>query len=222
MTSAEPMAALRQNYATAGLSESDLAPDWPTQFRRWFADAMAANIVEPNGMVLATAAPDGTVASRSVLAKAVDADGVVFYTNYRSAKSNDLDRNPHAAVTFPWFALHRQVHVRGTVSKVDQETTAAYWSTRPRGSQIGAWASPQSEVLPDRASLDRLQAEIEERFGGGADAMDAPAVPVPPHWGGWRITPNVVEFWQGRTARLHVLLRYRRPTAAWDIERLAP
>ena len=205
-------------------AEEDLAPDWVTQFRRWFDDAVVAGITEPNAMVLATADPEGAVAARSVLAKAVDADGVVFYTNYGSAKSHDLDANPHAAVTFPWYGLHRQIHVRGRVARVDAATTAAYWATRPRGSQIGAWASPQSAVLPDRAALDRLQAEVEQRFGGGADAGDsgAPPVPVPPHWGGWRITPETVEFWQGRTARLHDRLRYRRTDGGWVVERLAP
>ncbi len=171
------------------------------------------------------------VAARSVLAKAVDEDGVVFYTNYGSAKSRDLEANPHAAVTFPWYGLHRQIHIRGTVSRVDAATTAAYWEQRPRGSQLGAWASPQSAVLPDRAALELLQTEVEDRFGGGPDAVDAPPVPVPPHWGGWRIAPQTVEFWQGRTARLHDRLRYRRVVsdspiqpagAGWVVERLAP
>lgn len=216
------LAALRQNYADAGLDESDLAPDWLTQFRRWFDDAIIAGVVEPNAMVLATAGPDGVVSARSVLAKEVDQDGVVFYTNYGSAKSRDLQANAHAAVTFPWYGLHRQIHVRGTVSRVDAATTAAYWVQRPRGSQLGAWASPQSTVLPDRDALEQLQAEIEERFGGGPDATDAPPVPVPPHWGGWRITPVTVEFWQGRTARMHDRLRFRRTDSGWVVERLAP
>jgi pyridoxamine 5'-phosphate oxidase len=225
------LAALRQNYADSGLAESDLAPDWLTQFRRWLDDAIAAGITEPNAMVLATAGADGVVAARSVLAKAVDADGVVFYTNYGSAKSRDLEANPHAAVTFPWYDLHRQIHIRGRVAKVDAATTASYWVQRPRGSQLGAWASPQSAVLPDRAALERLQAEVERRFGGGPDALGAPPVPVPPHWGGWRITPETVEFWQGRTARLHDRLRYRSTAAGssgqptetgWVVERLAP
>lgn len=215
----EPMAQMRQNYDDAGLDESDLAPDWTTQFRRWFDDAVAAGITEPNGMVLATAAADGTVSARSVLAKAVDEAGVVFYTNYSSAKSHDLDENPRAAVTFPWYDLHRQIHVRGTVARVDRATTEAYWANRPRGSQIGAWASPQSTVLADRAALDALQAGVERRFGG---AEGAEPIPAPPHWGGWRITPVTVEFWQGRTGRLHDRLRYRRDDGGWVIERLAP
>lgn len=219
MSTADDMARMRQNYADAGLSEADLAADWISQFRRWFDDAVTAGIPEPNGMVLATASPEGVVAARSVLAKAVDADGVVFYTNYGSAKSHDLSANPRAAVTFPWYDLHRQIHLRGTVAKVDPSVTAAYWATRPRGSQIGAWASPQSTVLPDRAALDALQAEIEQRFGG-LDGTEP--VPVPPHWGGWRLAPVTVEFWQGRTGRLHDRLRYRRDGDDWVVERLAP
>jgi pyridoxamine 5'-phosphate oxidase len=219
MSTADRMAQMRLNYSTAGLSEADLAPDWLSQFRRWFDDAVAAGLTEPNGMVLATAAPDGTVAARSVLAKGVDQHGLVFYTNYTSDKSRDLAANPHAAVTFPWYDLHRQIHLRGTVSKVDRDTTQAYWATRPRGSQLGAWASPQSTVLPDRAALDALQAEVEARFGG-LDGTDP--IPAPPHWGGWRLAPVTVEFWQGRTARVHDRLRYRRDGDEWIIERLAP
>ncbi len=219
MSTAESMAQMRQNYADAGLSEADLAPDWLTQFRRWFDDAVAAGITEPNGMVLATAAADGTVAARSVLAKSVDEQGLVFYTNYTSAKSHDLAENPHAAVTFPWYDLHRQIHLRGTVTQVDRETTEAYWATRPRGSQIGAWSSPQSTVLAGREALDALQAQVERRFGG-LDGTDP--IPAPPHWGGWRITPVTVEFWQGRTGRLHDRLRYRRDGHRWVTERLAP
>ena len=222
MSTADRMAQMRQNYADAGLSEQDLAPDWLSQFRRWFDEAVAAGITEPNGMVLATAAADGTVAARSVLAKGVDEAGIVFYTNYTSAKSHDLAENPHAAVTFPWYDLHRQVHLRGTVTQVDRATTEQYWATRPRGSQIGAWSSPQSTVLPDRAALDALQAQVEERFGG---LEGTEAIPAPPHWGGWRISPVTVEFWQGRTGRLHDRLRYRRDDgdpSRWVVERLAP
>ena len=222
MSTADRMAQMRQNYADTGLSEADLAPDWVTQFRRWFDEAVAAGITEPNGMVLATAAADGTVAARSVLAKQVDEQGLIFYTNYTSAKSHDLTENPHAAVTFPWYDLHRQIHLRGTVAKVDRATTEEYWATRPRGSQIGAWSSPQSTVLAGREALDALQARIEQRFGG-LDGTEP--IPAPPHWGGWRLIPVTVEFWQGRTGRLHDRLRYRRDdsdSGGWVIERLAP
>lgn len=213
------MAAMRQVYSDAALCEADLAVDWLTQFRRWFDDAVRAELTEPNAMVLATADASGAPAARSVLAKGVDADGVVFYTNYMSAKSHELEVNPRAAVTFPWYDLHRQIHLRGEVSKVDADTTAAYWAIRPRGAQIGAWASPQSAVLTDRAALELLQAEVEGRFGG-PDAGEP--LPVPPHWGGWRLTPTIVEFWQGRRSRLHDRLRYRRTDEGWIVERLAP
>ncbi len=220
MGGADDMAAMRRNYSDEGLSEGDLAADWLSQFRRWFDDAIRAGITEPNAMVLATASPDGTVAARTVLAKGIDEDGIVFYTNYTSAKSHDLTANPHAAVTFPWYDLQRQVHLRGTVAKVDAAATAAYWAVRPRGSQIGAWSSPQSTVLADRAALDALQEQVERRFGG-LDP-DAP-IPVPPHWGGWRLRPTAVEFWQGRTGRMHDRLRFRRTeTDGWVVERLAP
>lgn len=227
------LAHMRVSYAGAGLSEEDLAADWLTQFRRWFDQAVAAGLTEPNAMVLATASESALPSSRTVLAKDVDADGVTFYTNYTSAKSADLSGNPVASLTFPWIDLHRQVHVRGAVVQVDRETTQAYWATRPRGSQLGAWASPQSTVLgsfpagspPPASARQRItdaEAELETRFGGGPDATGAPPIPVPPHWGGWRVIPETVEFWQGRLGRMHDRLRYRREDTAWIVERLAP
>lgn len=216
---AEHMARMRQNYADAGLNEADVARDWLPQFQRWFDEAISAGIAEPNAMVLATASAAGRVAARTVLAKEVTAHGVTFYTNYTSAKSHDLLENPNAAVTFPWYDLHRQIHIRGRAEKVSRTVTEAYWATRPRGSQIGAWTSPQSTVIADRDALDALQAQVEARFGGldGADP-----IPVPPHWGGWQLAPSTVEFWQGRTARLHDRLQYRYVGGRWVIERLAP
>jgi pyridoxamine 5'-phosphate oxidase len=218
------MAAMRAEYSLAGLAEEDLAADWVTQFDRWLQDAITAELPEPNAMVVATAAPTGQVASRTVLCKGVDADGVVFYTNLGSDKSRDLQANPWAAATFPWIGLQRQVHVRGAVQRVSDELAQAYWATRPRGSRLGAWASPQSTVLPDRAALESLQDEVAQRFGGSDPVMDATnPVPLPDFWGGWRIVPETVEFWQGRRARLHDRLRYRRDSAGdWVIERLAP
>lgn len=215
---------MRADYSLAGLAEEDLAADWVTQFDRWLQDAITAELPEPNAMVVATAAPTGQVASRTVLCKGVDADGVVFYTNLGSEKSRDLQANPWAAATFPWIGLQRQVHVRGPVQRVSDELTRAYWATRPRGSRLGAWASPQSTVLPDRAALESLQDEVAQRFGGADPAADATnPVPLPDFWGGWRIVPETVEFWQGRRARLHDRLRYRRDSAGdWVIERLAP
>ncbi|MBM9466382.1 pyridoxamine 5'-phosphate oxidase [Nakamurella leprariae] len=222
------LAQMRQSYERAGLTETDLEPDWPAQFRRWMQDAVRGGLREPNAMVVATASADGTVSSRSVLAKGYDARGVVFYTNYESAKSRDLAVNPSVSATFPWYELQRQIHVRGRAERVDASETEAYWAQRPRGSQIGAWASPQSRPLTDRAALDALQLQVEARFGA-ADDEQAPAVPVPPFWGGWRIVPTLVEFWQGRRGRMHDRLVFVRDAgsdvldpAAWTVQRLAP
>jgi pyridoxamine 5'-phosphate oxidase len=206
---------MRENYTLAGLSEQDLAPEWVTQFDRWLTDAVTAGLTEPNAMVLATAGSDGHPASRTVLAKGISAAGVVFYTNFDSAKSRALIENPWASVTFPWYPLQRQIHLRGPVGRVDDETTQAYWRTRPRGSQLGAWASPQSSVIAGRSGIEQHQAELDERW---ADQE----IPVPPHWGGWRLSPETVEFWQGRVARMHDRLRYRRTDDGWAVERLAP
>jgi len=220
----DDLAKMRENYTLSGLDEADLAGTWVEQFDRWLTQAVAGGMLEPNAMVLATAGPTGVPASRTVLAKEVDAAGVVFYTNYASAKSSDLDGNPLASVTFPWYSLQRQVHVRGRVHRVDEATSLAYWRSRPRISQLGAWASPQSTVVADRAELDRMQDHIQQQFG---DRNGAGEIPLPPHWGGWRIEPATVEFWQGRSGRMHDRLRYRRlddaaPEQQWVIERLAP
>jgi pyridoxamine 5'-phosphate oxidase len=215
------LAAMREVYSLAGLAESDLAPDWLGQLRAWLAEAVAARVPEPNAMVVATATSDGMPAARTVLCKGMSEDGVVFYTNLGSDKSRDLEANPRAAATFPWIALQRQVHVRGTVERMPDEAARAYWATRPRGSQIGAWASPQSRVIEGRAALDELQRGIEGRFGPADDDAGDP-IPLPPFWGGWRIRPSTVEFWQGRVARLHDRLRYRNTESGWVIERLAP
>jgi pyridoxamine 5'-phosphate oxidase len=220
------LAAMRQSYSLAGLAEGDLAADWVTQFRTWLDDAVDAGLPEPNAMVVATASPVGEVASRCVLCKGVDEAGVVFYTNLTSDKSRDLQANPRAAATFPWIGLQRQVHFRGPVVRVSDGTAQEYWASRPRWSRIGAWASPQSSVLPDRAALEALQASAQERF---ADTDESAPIPLPPFWGGWRIEPETVEFWQGRYARLHDRLRYRAVPSrtapdgrSWVIERLAP
>ena len=222
----DDLARMRENYTMAGLDEAELAADWVAQFDRWLTQAVVAGATEPNAMVLATAGPDGVPAARTVLAKGVDADGVVFYTNYTSSKSHDLDENPWAAATFPWYQLQRQVHVRGRVRRVDEATSLAYWRQRPRVSQIGAWSSPQSTVVSSRDELDRLQRHVEDQFGG-RDADDGREIPLPPHWGGWRIEPVTVEFWQGRSGRMHDRLRYRLISDhavddRWVIERLAP
>ena len=232
VTNGPELASMRRSYSAAGLSESDLAGDWLTQFNSWFADAVAAGLREPNAMVVATASPTGDVSCRTVLAKGVDESGVVFYTNLTSDKSRDLVANPRAAATFPWVDLQRQIHVRGPVVRVSDESARVYWASRPRGSQIGAWASPQSSVLPGRDALEAMQAGAEQRFGtgDGSDTADesgmlerAESIPLPPFWGGWRIEPVTVEFWQGRVGRLHDRLRYRSTgTGGWVVERLAP
>jgi pyridoxamine 5'-phosphate oxidase len=217
------VAAMRRDYARAGLDESDLAPGWLEQFTLWLRGATQAGLPEANAMVLATADASGRPSARTVLLKSIDERGFVFYTNYRSRKAADLAANAYASVVFPWHAIGRQVVVHGGVTRVDRAETDAYFATRPPSSQLGAWASPQSQVVADRASLEQAMAEVEERF-----AAD-PRVPTPPHWGGFRLEPESVEFWQGREARLHDRLRYRRvsrgvePGASeWVVERLAP
>lgn len=209
---------MRLDYTVeAGLVEADLAPDWVSQFARWFAEAAAAGIPEPNAMIVATATPDGRPSARTVLLKAYDADGLVFFTNYESRKGREALANPYASVVFPWFATHRQVVVCGRVGPVARAETEAYFATRPRGARLGAWASDQSRIIPDRAALEHAYADVERRYAGGAP------VPAPAHWGGLRVVPETVEFWQGRPDRLHDRLRYRRePAGDWVVERLAP
>jgi len=208
------LAAMRREYAVAGLSEGDLAPDWLGQLRAWLGDAMAAGLPEPNAMVLATADALGRPSARTVLLKGLDERGLVFYTNYGSRKAAEMAANPHASVVFPWHPLSRQVVVVGPVDRVDRAESEAYFATRPRASQLGAWASPQSRVLADRSALDEAYGEAERRFPDG--------VPAPEHWGGLRLVPRTVEFWQGRQGRLHDRLRYRSAGDSWVVERLAP
>jgi pyridoxamine 5'-phosphate oxidase len=202
----------------AGFDVADLAESWDLQLSRWLAEATEAGLAEPNGMVLATVDLDGAPSTRSVLCKGVEPRGIVFYTNYTSAKSRDLRSNQRASVTFPWYALHRQVNIRGTVERVSRAETAAYWATRARGSQLGAWASPQSAVLSGRQALDDALAAITRRFADSAE------VPVPPHWGGWMLRPDRVEFWQGRPNRMHDRLAFDlgNDKTTWRIRRLAP
>jgi pyridoxamine 5'-phosphate oxidase len=215
-SSSASLSAMRVAYDSAGLDEQSLADSWHEQLQAWFDEAVRAEVAEPNAMVLATADLEGYPSSRTVLCKGIDERGIVFYTNYTSAKSHDLKATRVAAATFPWLALQRQVNVRGVVEAVDPSETAEYWSNRPRGSQLGAWASPQSQVVNGREALESLLGGMQRRFA------DAEQVPVPPHWGGWRIRPERVEFWQGRPDRLHDRLRFRRESDRWAVERLAP
>jgi pyridoxamine 5'-phosphate oxidase len=208
---------MRRDYAERGaFLETDLAPGWTGQFAAWFAEATAFGLPEPNAMIVATAAPSGRPSARTVLLKGYDVGGFVFFTNYESRKGAELAANPYASLVFPWFPMHRQVIVAGAVERVSRAETETYFGSRPRGSQLGAWASPQSRVLPDRAAVEAGLAAAVERFGDGP-------VPPPPHWGGLRVMPETVEFWQGRSNRLHDRLRFRRTEdGVWVIERLAP
>ena len=212
-------AALRVDYKRAALDERDVDPDPFRQFGRWFDEAVAAQMPEPNAMTLATVDAAGRLSARIVLMKALDSRGFTFYTNQASRKSRELNAHAQAAVLFYWAGLERQVRAEGRVEKVDEATADAYWASRPRLSRIGAWASPQSEALPDRAALEVLFAQADARYPGDA-------VPRPPHWGGYRLVPDVLEFWQGRASRLHDRLEYRRDgmrdDAAWRLGRLAP
>ncbi|MGA7615585.1 MAG: pyridoxamine 5'-phosphate oxidase [Thermoanaerobaculia bacterium] len=195
--------------------EDDLAPDPVEQFRRWYDEVMRLEIPFHDGVVVSTATPDGVPSSRTVLLKSFDQLGFVFFTNYRSRKGDELALNPRASMLFWWKELGRQVRIEGTVEMVTPEESDAYFASRPRGSQIGAWASEQSEVLATREQLEDLVARFEKEFEGRE-------VPRPPHWGGYRIVPSRFEFWQGQPSRLHDRLVYAREPHGWRIERLAP
>ena len=205
----------RIQYETAGLEIGDLALDPMQQWHVWHSEAFDAGVVEPNAMVLSTIDLHGMPDARAVLVRDADRFGFTFFTNYESVKSHQLSARPVASGTFSWLDLHRQVRVRGSVERVSDRESDEYFATRPRASQIGAWASPQSEVLRDRHELVELVAATERRFAG------AP-IPRPPHWGGWRLVPDEWEFWQGRPSRLHDRFRYRLADELWVIKRLAP
>jgi pyridoxamine 5'-phosphate oxidase len=209
------LAALRRDYALASLEERGVDPDPVRQFEHWFADAVAARVPEPNAMTLSTATRDGVPSARIVLLKGVDANGFAFYTDYRSRKGAELAENPLAALTFLWKEIERQVRITGSVSRVSAQESEAYFRTRPPGSRLGAWASHQSSVIASREELEARLRDVAVRFPDGD-------VPLPPHWGGFRVAPDEIEFWQGRPDRLHDRLLYRRGESGWNISRLSP
>jgi pyridoxamine 5'-phosphate oxidase len=209
------LASLRAEYQLAGLDESDLVPDPYAMFRSWFDAARSAGVVEPNAMVLSTVSADGQPSARTVLLKGLTDHGFVFFTNYESRKARELGANPHCSLLFGWYQVQRQVRVEGAASRIPRAESEAYFASRPRDSQLGAWASAQSSVVGSRTELEAAYAEVEARFAG----QD---VPAPPHWGGYLVTPERVEFWQGRRSRMHDRLSYRREGSSWRTERLAP
>ena len=210
------IARLREEYTRAGLTESEANPDPIEQFRTWFDEALASNLHEPNAMTLATATPAGRPSARIVLLKGFDERGFVFYTNYEGRKGEELEANPHCALLFYWGELERQVRIEGRVRRLPDRESDAYFAGRPRGSQLGAWASEQSRPVKDRDTLERRLRELEAEYEGRE-------VPRPPFWGGYRVEPETIEFWQGRGYRLHDRLVYRRSEdGGWNRERLQP
>jgi pyridoxamine 5'-phosphate oxidase len=211
------IADIRREYARARLDETDVSHDPFVEFARWFAEAQEAEVLEPTAMTLATATVDGAPSARVVLLKGFDERGFVFFTDYRSRKGAELEANPRAALVFYWGEVERQVRITGGVALVSRQDSESYYKTRPLGSRLGAWASHQSQVIPSRATLEGDLREIEARFTDGDP-------PLPPYWGGYRVVPDTIEFWQGRENRLHDRIRYVREGGGkgWRVERLSP
>ncbi|GGV43421.1 pyridoxine/pyridoxamine 5'-phosphate oxidase [Streptomyces spectabilis] len=216
------LAAMRAQYRTDGIAEADFPEEPFQQFARWFEQAAAEAadpagvLAEPNAMIVSTVDGEGRPSSRTVLLKGVDERGFVFFTNYESRKARDIAGNAHVSLLFPWHPMGRQVIVTGTAERTGREETVRYFRSRPHGSQLGAWASAQSSVIASRDELDAAYAELAARYPEGEQ------VPAPPHWGGFRVLPDTVEFWQGRTNRLHDRLRYTREASTWTLHRLSP
>jgi len=210
------LADMRSSYEPGHFDLDDLEPTWLAQMEAWLGEAQARKLPEPNAMVLATAAADGTPAARTVLLKGLDERGLVFFTNLESRKGRELAENPRASVAFTWLELQRQIRADGVVEKVNDDEADAYFATRPHGSKLGALASPQSQVVESRAEIEKAYSELAERYPDGSD------VPRPDWWGGLRLVPGEIEFWQGHPDRLHDRLRFRHTVGEWVVERLAP
>ena len=210
------IADIRKDYKLQSLSEKDVAKDPIQQFEKWFQQAIDGEVPEPNALTLSTVSPQGKPSARILLLKGMEEGGFIFYTNYESKKAQELLQNPFASMTFHWVEMERQVRIEGRTQKLSQEQSTKYFQSRPKGSQIGAWVSPQSQEIPNRKFLETKQAELEEQFAD-KDVLEKPA-----HWGGYILMPDYIEFWQGRSSRLHDRIIYEQVQDDWNIKRLAP